>query len=106
MSGQDMEQDYWQRVDDLIDLANRQSRTTSPARVSSSLLFAAARHNAFLVASSAKTGEELAQRRQAAVEHNVEQYRKMLEQNLEEYAANYDAYIDRQRRGEDTDPRA
>lgn len=89
---------YWAWVDEFIDTANRLGREAQPGRVSSSLLFAAARHNAFLVASTARDRDDLVARKEEAVAHNMDNYRLMLARNLDEYIENFDDYIAKNRK--------
>lgn len=90
---------FWTRVDRFIDLANQESREGGPGAVSASLLFAAARHNAFATAITAQDPAHLRANIDQAIEHNVERYRRMLAENLNEYAENFASYIQDQRKG-------
>jgi hypothetical protein len=60
--------------------------------VSASLLYAAARFNSFNVASSARDVEELKQHKEEAIRYFTEQYRKALEENLDDYIDNFSLY--------------
>jgi hypothetical protein len=75
---------FWDRADSFINLANDYCDEISRGKVSSSLLYAAARFNAFIVAASAESKEELIGDKESAIEYFVEQYRKMLEENLDD----------------------
>lgn len=99
MSTDEPESAFWSRVDRFIDLANDQSRDADKGRVSAALLYAAARHNAFHVASSARDQAHLRANLEEAIRHNVEQYRNMLTHNLQEYADHFGEYVTAQRRG-------
>lgn len=97
MSDEQDKNSYWKRVDRFIDIANEETQDADRGKVSGSLLFAAARHNAFLVAATASDKETLKRVKDEAVEHNVSQYRKMLTDNLNEYLENYDQYVMQQK---------
>jgi hypothetical protein len=87
--------EFWARADAAIDLANKQCESAPNGKVSSSLLYGAARFNAFIVAVKASDLEELKSDREEAVRYFTEQYRIMFEENLDDYIENYDNYIKR-----------
>jgi len=97
MSENKPDKEFWDRADEVIHLANNQCDTASIGKVSSSLLYAAARFNSFIVASSAKSAEELKSDKEKAVEYFVEQYKKMLVENIDEHINNYEKNIEDQR---------
>ncbi|WP_020157754.1 DUF3144 domain-containing protein [Methylobacter marinus] len=97
MSDNKPDKDFWDRADEIIDLANKQCDSASNGKVSSSLLYAAARFNAFIVASSAKDSEELKNDKERAVKYFTEQYKKMLVENIDEHIKNYEKNIEKQR---------
>lgn len=79
MPDSDVPQEFWDGVDEFIDLANALSRKWPTSRVSSVIMFAAARYNAFnfyaLEANPDQTVEE-------ATDFYCEQYRAMLLENM------------------------
>lgn len=95
MSNNDVDSAFWDRADDVIHLANEQCETVQRSKVSASLLYAAARFNAFIVAGKANSAEEMKQDREEAVQYFVEQYRKMLVENLDDYIENFSEYVGR-----------
>ncbi len=97
MSDDKPDKEFWDRADEIIDLANRQCESASNGKVSTSLLYAAARFNAFIVASSAKDPEELKNDKERAVKYFAEQYKKMLVENIDEHIKNYETNIEEQR---------
>jgi hypothetical protein len=90
----DVDAEFWQRADAHIHLANAQCDKIGAGKVSASLLYAAARFNAFIVASQAEDDKALRAQRQRAVEYFVGQYRKMFEENIDDYISNYKKYIE------------
>jgi hypothetical protein len=84
--------EFWERADEIIALANEQAKECDIGKVSSSTLYAAARYNAFNVASSADDVEEMKKDKQEAIKYFVDQYQKMLTENLDEYIASYEKY--------------
>ncbi len=97
MSDDKPDKEFWDRADEVIHLANRQCDSASIRKVSSSLLYAAARFNSFIVASSAKSAEELKEDKEKAVDYFVEQYKKMLVENIDEHINSYEKNIEEKR---------
>jgi len=84
--------EFWERADEMIAVANRQMENATLGTVSSSLLYAAARFNAFAVTSSSESSEDMRANREGAVDYFVEQYRSMLIDNLDDHIENFDDY--------------
>lgn len=85
--------EFWSRADSFIDLANEQTQKFDDGKVSASFLYAAARYNAFVSASKTKDQNELIGLKESFTEYMLEQYRKALEENIDDYITNYDQYI-------------
>ena len=98
MSDNTEDKEFFDRADAIINLANTQCDDFAIGRVSSSLLFAAARFNAFIVASSAKDLEQLKNDKTEAIKYFKEQYEKVFIENIDEYIKNYDKNIEEQRK--------
>jgi hypothetical protein len=71
--------EFYDAVDRFIALANELSRTENVARISSVIMYAAARYNAHCMMT---LDAEAAQNVQAATDYFVKQYRAMLEENV------------------------
>ena len=80
---------YWNRADEIIHLANSQSKKTPHGEVSSSLLYATARFNAFIISSSSNSVEDLKRDKSAAIEYFTTQYKNMLTENIDENIKNF-----------------
>jgi hypothetical protein len=89
----DVDKEFFERADAYITLANEQATDVSRGKVSASMMFATARFNAWVSASGTESGEELATVRDEALEYFVSEYRKMLEENLDEYIEHFDKYM-------------
>ena len=63
----ELDKKFWARADQFINLANEQSQEVGPGEVSSSLLFAAARFNAFVAAATARDIDELKKNKEDAI---------------------------------------
>lgn len=87
------DKEFFQRADEYITVANEQAQVVNRGKVSASMMFATARFNAWVSASGAESGDELASVKEEALEYFVSEYRKMLEENLDEYVEHYDNYM-------------
>ncbi len=93
MAKEKLDDGFWDRADSFIDLANSYCENVGTGKVSASLLYAAARFNASVVASSAASADELKGDKEEAIAYFSEQYKKMLEENLDDYIENYEKYM-------------
>lgn len=82
-------EEFFDRADEIIRLANVQLSNEIRSKVSASTLYAAARFNAFVSATSYANGEQMAKDVTEISDYFVEQYRKMLNEHLEDYVANF-----------------
>ncbi len=93
MSTEAVDDAFWQRADEIINLANQQCDSVeSSDDVSASLLYATARFNAFLIASTAQSAGDIQSGKEDAVAYFTEQYRQLLMDNLDDYIENFDEY--------------
>lgn len=83
---------FYERADAHIDLANEQLADAGRGRVSASLMYAAARFNAWISACGFATGSEMRAAKQETIEYFVRQYRAILDENLDEYIEDFDSY--------------
>ena len=88
------DEQFFQRVDTLIAITNGYIKSeVHPTRVSNSFMFAAARFNAWMVAAGYKNVEEFASEKEKVLTHFTEQYKMMLNENLDDYIKNFDKYM-------------
>lgn len=92
MSENDDDQ-FFSRADAHIRLSNEQLGEANRSQVSASMLFATSRFNAWLIAGGAKSGKEMSESRDDMIKYFTEQYRLMLEENINDYIKNYDNYM-------------
>ncbi len=87
----DKEKGFLQRADAHIFLANDQiSEEITPGDVSSSFMYGTARFNAWIAASSFESAEDMAKEKEVAVEYFVKEYKRMLEQHLDNHIESFD----------------
>jgi len=85
---------FYERADAHIALANGHiNANLHPGMVSNSLMFGAARFNAWVAAAGFSNGEDMKKEKEDILKYFTEQYRLMLAENLENYAENYDHYM-------------
>jgi hypothetical protein len=84
---------FWNRVNALINLSNDQCDTADPSAVGASTLYAATRFNAFIVARATGSPENMKIEKERALEYFTDQFRKMMVENLDDFAENFEKYI-------------
>ncbi|HEY9200948.1 MAG TPA: DUF3144 domain-containing protein [Gammaproteobacteria bacterium] len=95
MSKEERDEKFWQMTDEYIQLANKQCDSERNGKVSTSLLFSAARFNAFMFASTSRDLADFQKDKAMAIEYFTNLYREALEENLNDYEKNYKDYISR-----------
>lgn len=92
MTNQD-EELFWNLVDQFIQKANDACDEADPGVVSAALLNAAARFNAFVVATSSIDRKEYIEEIDSSLNYLTGRYREILRDHLEDYRENYKIYI-------------
>ncbi len=93
MSDTDKDKEFYEMADAFIALANKQSKSCDPGKVSATFLYAAARFNTFIIASHAASASEFAEGKEKTYEYFMAEYKKMLVEHVADYANNFDKYI-------------
>jgi len=90
----ELDPNFFARADEHIKLNNRQLDEHKKAEdVNASFLYAAARFNAWISAAGLTSQAEMALKREELIGYFTDQYRAMLEENLDDYITNYDQYL-------------
>lgn len=90
----DIDDDFYDRADAHINLSNDQiSNEVSIGKVSASNMYATARFNAWVSACGWTDGQEMADAKDETLDYFVAEYRKMLEENLDDYINNFKSYM-------------
>lgn len=85
---------FYDRADAHIHLSNDQlAEVDSRGKVSASMLYGTARFNAWLSACGFDSGEQMAAARDETLGYFLEQYRLMLEENLDDYIEHFAKYM-------------
>lgn len=92
MSETKPDKEFWDLADSFIHLANKHCDKILKGKVSATLLYAAARFNAFVVVASTKTKKQFAAGKEESVAYFLGQFEKMLRENFDDHEANYEKY--------------
>jgi hypothetical protein len=93
VSDENLDQQFFDMADSFIRQANEHARRAGNGKVSAALAYAAARYNAFVLASAKQTPEELRGDEATALDYFSGQYRSMLKDHLADYAENFSRYL-------------
>ena len=86
--------EFYERADQHIKLSNNQIQKDIPlGDIGASMMYSTARFNAWMNAYTCENSVEMQVQKTATINYFVEEYRKMLNENLEEYIENFDAYM-------------
>ena len=89
----EVDDNFYNRADAVIHLANEQLGDMSRGKVSASCMYATARFNAWVSACGHGSAEDMAASKDETLEYFVKQYRGMLEENLDDYIDNFSKYM-------------
>lgn len=84
---------FWQRVDAMVNLANDQINPAHPNDVGASAMYAVARFNAFILAKTTGSPENMKTEKERALDYFTGQFRLMLDANLDDFTVNFDKYM-------------
>lgn len=96
------DEQFYERADEFIHLANEFADSENldspltpvvPGQVSASFMYANARYSVWLSACSYKSAEDFKKDKQVIHDYYLEQFKLMLEDNLEEYHENFETYF-------------
>ncbi len=85
-----VDEGFEDRASEVIELANKQAEDVDITLVAESLLYAAARYNAFDYWTCFDGPEDFEKSKEEAVEHYVDQFREMLLENLQDHKESYE----------------
>ena len=84
---------FYQRADAHIHLTNNHLTEIGRGKASASMLYATARFNAWVSACGFSNGSEMEKAKSETLDYFLEQYRLMLEENLDDYIRNFSKYM-------------
>lgn len=97
------DEQFYERVDEFIEVANQFMDSTdpisganiAPGQVSASFMYANTRFSTWLSACAYDNVQDFKQDRHVILEYYQAQFKAMLEDHLDEYTENFDAYFPR-----------
>ena len=89
----DTDPTFFDRADAHIRLSNDQLAATDAGMTSASMMYAAARFNAWVTALGFRSGEEMAEKKEEILRYFTEQYQFMLRDNLDDYISRFEDYM-------------
>jgi hypothetical protein len=89
----DIDEQFYERADAHINLSNDQMKETGLIKVNDSMMYALVRFNAWVSANGFDSAQEMSDERDAIIEYFSNQYRSMLEENVDNYIANFDKFM-------------
>ncbi len=84
---------FFNRADEHINLSNQQLIHTTKGKTSASMMYSIARFNSWVSACGFENSNEMKKSKQKTIDYFVTEYRKMLEENLNDYIENFDKYM-------------
>ena len=91
----DADAGFYSRADAHIHLSNDQlEQVEDRGMVSASMMYAVARFNTWVSACGFSSGIDMARTREEMIEYFTNQYRLMLEENLDDYIQNFSTYME------------
>ncbi len=89
----EIDENFFNRADQHINLSNDQLKSESRGKVSASMMYSVARFNSWVSACGWNNGEEMEAAKQETIDYFINEFRSMLEENLDDYINNFDNYM-------------
>ncbi len=89
----DVDEGFYDRADEHIRLSNQQMSKIAIGKVSASMMYSVARFNAFVCARGLTDKKEFEKLKQEMLDYFVGEYKKMLDENLDDYIENFERYM-------------
>ena len=90
MSDMPQDKEFYELADAHIALCNTHMGKVKPAKVSASMLFAAARFNAFVIYASSENKAQFLLEKEAAIGYFMQEYEKYLREKVDEHLSRYE----------------
>jgi len=90
MSDMPQDKEFYELADAHIALCNTHMGKVKPAKVSASMLFAAARFNAFVIYASSENKAQFLLEKESAITYFMQEYEKYLRENVDEHLSRYE----------------
>ncbi len=90
-----MDDQFFDRADEYIRVANQQLSNATRGEVSASMRYSQARFDAWVSAAGWNNAKEMEDAKAETIEYFVERYKTMLSENLDDYIKNFDQYMNK-----------
>lgn len=87
------EDQYWNLVEEFIELANKRTEECEMGDVSSALMYAAARYSAFYLACASESRKDLKADKDDAISRFTGEFKRQFAESTEDYIENYKVYM-------------
>ena len=84
---------FYERADAHINLSNAQMEGVTRGKVSASMLYSASRFSAWVSACGFESGQKMQEARSETIKYFVDEYEKMLIENLDDYIKHFEKYM-------------
>ncbi|MBU2985258.1 DUF3144 domain-containing protein [Saccharophagus degradans] len=92
-SSSDTQEQYWNLVEEFIELANKRTEECDLGAVSQALMYAAARYSAFYLASASESRKDLKEDKDDAIDRFSREFKRLFADSTEDYIENYKIYM-------------
>ena len=89
----EVDEKFFKRADEHINLSNDQLKTESKEKVSASMMYSVARFNSWVSACGWNNGEEMKSAKKETIDYFVNEYKIMLEENMDDYIESFNDYM-------------
>ncbi len=91
---QDVDDEFYERADAHINLSNEQiTESIGRGKVSASFMYSLSRFNAWVSACGWNSSQEMAESKEETIEYFVAEFRKMLDENFDDYIESFSKYM-------------
>lgn len=84
---------FWDVFESFIQTANKKAEEIDLGIISAALMHAAARFNAFYIAASSESRDDLKQDKDGSVSDFGSEYKRLLAEHISDYIENYKVYL-------------
>ena len=89
----EIDDEFFDRADQHINLSNAQMKQENSGKVSASMMYGLSRFNSWVSACGWENGDDMKKAKQETLDYFVSEYKIMLEENLDDYINNFDKYM-------------
>jgi hypothetical protein len=94
----DVDDKFFERADKHINVSNKQLEDATMGQVGASMMYSSTRFNAWVSACGWQNREDMEGAEQRTIKYFVDEYKRMLTENLEDYIINFERYMETSKR--------